>query len=476
MIIPTLLSGGSGSRLWPLSREIHPKQFLPLLDGKSLFIETLERLSGLPDLGAPLVVCNDQHRFLAAEKLRHAGIESAGILLEPVGRNTAPAVACAALKALQIDPQAQLLVMPADHLIPDVTALHNALLAAREHSAGGALVTFGAQPEWAETGYGYIHRGAALPGSGPACYAIDRFVEKPDAETAQAYLQSGAYLWNSGMFLFRAERYLEELSQHAPLMVEQCQLALEKARLDLDFIRLDPESFEACPADSIDYAVMERTARGVVTTLDAGWSDIGSWEALWRAQQRDAQGNVTHGDVVLEDARDCLVRADEGLVTLLGVEGLVVVETADAVLVADKSRSQDVKKLVERLKRDNRREAVFHPKIYRPWGAFETISVHSRFQVKRITVNPGAKLSMQMHHHRAEHWVVVTGAAKVTRDGESFLLTEDQSTYIPVGVKHRLENPGKIPLQVIEVQSGSYLQEDDIVRFEDIYGCRKNDL
>ena len=495
MIIPVILSGGSGSRLWPLSRELYPKQLLPLVSDRTMLQETVTRLEGLPGLGQPMVICNEQHRFMVAEQLRQVGADQATILLEPVGRNTAPAVALAALQAGAGGEDPLLLVLPADHVIRDAAAFRAAAQAGAALAEGGKLVTFGIVPDKAETGYGYIRAGEPLegrgleaggwgllqgsdtldPGSGTrdpkaAAYAVAAFVEKPDLATAERYVAAGDYYWNSGMFLFRASVYLEELGRFAPAMLAACRKALETAQQDLDFIRLDAAAFAACPADSIDYAVMEKTAAAAVIPLAAGWSDVGSWSALWEVAQADAAGNVLVGDVLAADSRNSYLHASSRMLATVGIADLVVVETADAVLVAGKDRVQDVKKIVEQLKRDGRGEALLHRKVNRPWGSYESIDSAERFQVKHIIVRPGATLSLQMHHHRAEHWVVVKGTARVTRGDEVLTLSENQSTYIPLGVTHRLENPGRIPLELIEVQSGSYLGEDDIVRFEDKYG------
>ncbi|TLF45912.1 mannose-1-phosphate guanylyltransferase/mannose-6-phosphate isomerase [Halomonas urmiana] len=466
MITPVIMAGGSGSRLWPLSRQLRPKQFLPLTGEGSMLQETLKRLAPL-EHRAPLLICNEEHRFLVAEQVRQQGISDARILLEPEGRNTAPAIALAALQAVEEDPEALLLVLAADHLIRDVAQFHEGVGHARQLAEQGQLVTFGVVPTHAETGYGYIQRGE---GQGDVGFRVKRFVEKPDQVTAEDYLATGDYYWNSGMFLFSAKRYLEELERFQPAMVEACRAALAGASEDLDFTRLDAEAFRACPADSVDYAVMERTEHASVVPLDAGWSDIGSWSALWEVSERDGQGNACHGDVMLHDSHNLLVHADHRLVATVGVEDLVVVETKDAVLVARKDRVQEVKQIVSRLKAEGRSEQESHREVYRPWGVYDSIDHGERYQVKCITVKPGAKLSVQMHHHRAEHWVVVSGTAKVTIGDQTKLISENESTYIPVGQVHALENPGKIPLELIEVQSGSYLGEDDIVRFNDRYG------
>ena len=467
MLTPIILSGGAGTRLWPLSRELYPKQLLALTGERTLIQQTALRLEGL-SAAAPVVVCNEAHRFLVAEQLRQIGIEPAAMVLEPVGRNTAPAIALAAQAALGAaradDPL--LLVLPADHVIRDVPAFQKAVRAALGPAGAGKLVTFGIVPSAPETGYGYIQRGARHG----AAYAIARFVEKPDADRAEQFVASGEYYWNSGMFLFRARRYLEELERFAPEMARVCAEAFASARSDLDFTRIERERFEACPADSIDYAVMEKTDDAVVVPLDAGWSDIGSWAALHAACEADAHGNVARGDVICEDSEGCYLYAESRLVSAVGLRNHVVVETKDAVLVAPKDRVQDVKKLVHRLKEAGRYEHSLHREVFRPWGSYDSIESGPRFQVKCLKVKPGGVLSLQLHHHRAEHWVVVSGTARITRGDEVFLLEENQSTYIPIGVRHRIENPGKIALHIIEIQSGSYLGEDDIVRLEDQYG------
>jgi len=467
MLIPVILSGGAGTRLWPLSRELYPKQLLALTSQRTMIQDTALRLKGL-DAAAPVIVCNDAHRFLVAEQLRLIGIEPRAIVLEPVGRNTAPAIALAALAALK-DSGAEdpiLLVLPADHVIRDVAAFQMAAVAALTAAEQGRLVTFGVVPRAPETGYGYIKRAEAL---GPV-YRIGQFVEKPNATRAAQFVESGEYYWNSGMFVFRARRYLEELERLAPAIAAACRKAFEGAKSDLDFTRIDPKAFASCPSDSIDYAVMEKTKDAVVVPLDAGWSDVGSWASLHAASDADASGNVAHGDVLVEDSTDCYLHSESRLVAAVGLKDHVVVETKDAVLVAPKDRVQDVKSLVGRLKELGRYEHSLHREVFRPWGSYDSLENGNRFQVKRLSVKPGAQLSLQMHHHRAEHWVVVSGTARITRGDETFILEENQSTYIPIGVKHRIENPGKITLQVIEVQSGSYLGEDDIVRFEDRYG------
>lgn len=467
MIIPVILSGGSGTRLWPLSRKNLPKQFLPLTGASSLFQQTVERARGLANVGAPIVVCSEAHRFLVAEQLLEMKAEGASILLEPAPRNTAPAIALAALQALAREPGAILLVLPADHLIGDAESFRQAVSQAVPVAGNGWLVTFGIRPDGPETGFGYIRRGQEIEGA----FAVEQFVEKPDAATAKRYVDDGAYDWNSGMFVFRASRYMEELERHAPAIAKAARASIGSATADLDFVRIDKAAFIASPEDSIDYAVMEKTDRAAVVPVSCGWSDIGSWAALWSAAEKDAEGNRLEGDVIAIDSRNCLVRSGERrLVATIGLENLVIVDTPDATLIAARDRSQDVKKLVDQLKAANRPEHVFHRKVYRPWGSYDSIDMGERFQVKRIVVKPGAALSLQKHHHRAEHWIVVSGTAEVTRDEEVFLLSENQSTYLPLGSVHRLRNVGKVPLELIEVQSGSYLGEDDIVRLEDVYG------
>ncbi|WP_425563524.1 mannose-1-phosphate guanylyltransferase/mannose-6-phosphate isomerase [Microbulbifer aestuariivivens] len=468
MILPVIMAGGSGSRLWPLSRQLYPKQFLTLCGEQTMLQETCSRLMAIEHL-PPLLVCGEEHRFTVAEQLRAIRQNHSGILLEPAGRNTAPALALAALRALAAgegDPL--LLVLPADHLIRDLDAFRQAIQAACQPADQGSLATFGIHPTAPETGYGYI-RCAPGRSNNSRVFKVEQFEEKPDQQTAQRYLKSGDYFWNSGIFLFRASRYIEELGNHRPEILSACERAMAAATIDVDFVRPDRSAFLQSPSDSIDYAVMEHSRDAVMTPLDCGWSDVGSWSALWDASTKDDSGNTTNGDILLHECRDCYVHSDHKLIAAIGLHDLVIVESDDAIMVAAKNRVQEVKKVVERLKADNRPEAMVHRKVYRPWGFYDAVDTGQRFQVKRIMVNPGAQLSLQMHHHRAEHWIVVSGTARVTCGDEQRLLSENQSTYIPLGVKHRLENPGAIPLELIEVQSGSYLGEDDIVRFEDHY-------
>ena len=463
-MIPVILSGGSGTRLWPLSREAFPKQFLALVGERSMLQDTWARVAPLAT-AAPVVVANEEHRFMVAEQLRESGCEGATILLEPAARNTAPAIAVAALEAMRDGADPLLLVLPSDHVITDAAAFRAAVTAAAGAAEQGALVTFGIIPTGPETGYGYVRAEA-----GEGVRRVLQFVEKPDAATAQGYVASGDYFWNSGMFLFRASAFLAELEAHQPVMLAACRDALAKARRDEDFVRLDKAAFSASPSDSIDYAVMEKTAAAAILPIHVGWNDVGSWSALWEVAEQDGDGNAHHGDVIAQDCRNTLAWGDGRLLALLGLEDVVVVDTADAVLVAHKDKVQEVKGIVGQLKQGGRSEPTWHRKVYRPWGHYDSIDMGERFQVKRISVKPGAQLSLQMHHHRAEHWIVVSGTGRVTRGDETIILSENQSTYIPLGVKHRLENPGVVPLELIEVQSGSYLGEDDIVRFEDVYG------
>jgi len=464
-LLPVILAGGSGTRLWPLSRKHYAKQYLALGGEHTMLQETVERLGDLDHL-PPLLICNEDTRFLAAEQMRQIARSDASILLEPAGRNTAPAIALGALEAVAGGDDPVLLVMPADHKIKDTAAFMKAVLTGSELAVDGKLVTFGISPTHPETGYGYIRSGA----NEGAAFKVDAFVEKPDAETAAEYLATGGYYWNGGVFMFRASRYLEELEKFRPDILKACQNAFAGKQADLDFLRFDKDVFLACPEDSIDYAVMEKTEASVVVPLDAGWSDIGSWAALWEASEKNADGNCEIGDVISLDGSGNYINAGSRLVTAVGLEDMVIVETKDTVFVAPKSKVHKIKALVENLKKSKRAEVDFHREVYRPWGKYDSVDMGKRYQVKRITVNPGAKLSVQKHFHRAEHWVVVRGTAKVTKGEETVLLSENQSTYIPLGEIHALENPGKVPLELIEVQSGSYLGEDDIVRFEDRYG------
>lgn len=469
-IHPVILCGGSGTRLWPMSRGGYPKQYLKLTGDHTLVQQTALRLRGIADAMPPIVVTNNDQRFIVAEQLRQIDVTSSAIVLEPASRNTAPAIAVAALFALRESPDSLLLVLPSDHVIAGETAFREAARAAAQTARDGYLVTFGIAPTEPHTGYGYIHAGAALV-DGARTFAVDSFVEKPDADTARRFIEKGGYFWNSGMFMLKASTYIEELRCYEPEIVLQAELALSGAPRDDDFLRLEPQAFAASPNVSIDHAVMEKTTRAaVVAVADLGWSDIGSWTALTDIAERDAQGNVLIGDVLTDAVSNSYLRAEHRLVAAIGLDNVVIVETADAVLVAHRDRAQDVKKIVERLNAMGRHESVTHRRVVRPWGSYEGIDSGERFQVKRIVVNPGAQLSLQMHHHRAEHWIVVKGTALVTNGDKEIILTENQSTYIPLGVTHRLLNPGKIPLELIEVQSGSYLGEDDIVRFEDTYG------
>ena len=474
-IVPVVLSGGSGTRLWPLSREKYPKQLLPLVDDQSMLQATVARMDGIPGLGDPLLVCNEEHRFVVAEQIRLLG-KRGKIILEPVGRNTAPALTVAALFASHGGGDPVLVVMPADHVILDTVAFQAAVVKAARLAETGLAVTFGITPDCPETGYGYIQKGAPLAGETEA-FRLARFVEKPKREVAETYVDSGEYLWNSGLFVMRASVWLAALESCRPDILAACRQALAEGSTDGDFVRVAREVFAACPADSIDYAVMERLTTGqpglpasAVIPLTAGWSDVGAWDALWKVLPKCDRGNASRGDVMLESCSDTLAISEGRLVACVGVSNLVVVETDDAVLVAHHDATQDVKKIVERLKAEQRSVAQWHRKVFRPWGWYDGVDAGARFQVKRICVKPGASLSLQMHHHRAEHWIVVSGTAQVTKGEEIFLVSENQSTYIPLGVTHRLANPGIVPLEMIEVQSGSYLGEDDIVRFEDTYG------
>ena len=468
---PVILSGGSGTRLWPLSRRAFPKQFLALVDDDSLLQSTAARmdsLGGSAELLPPVIVCNEAHRFLVAEQLRASGHAAGNIILEPVGRNTAPALTLAALDAEQEDPV--LIVMPADHVVKDAAAFAHAVSAGLAHANSGKVVTFGIVPDSPQTGFGYIRSGSAVD---KQCYKLDAFVEKPDRETAESYIARGDYFWNSGMFLLRARRWLELIERFRPDIAKAVRDAHAGGQRDLDFFRVDETAFSASPADSIDYAVMEPLSKEggecLVVPLDAGWSDIGAWDALWAVSDRDESGNACHGDVMAFESHNNVLHSQHRILAAIGVDDLVVVETSDAVLVAHKDHAQDVKRVTEHLDAQGRGESEFHRCVHRPWGTFEGMDQGERFQVTRQSVKPGARLSLQMHHHRAEHWIVVSGTARVTCDDKEFLLSENQSTYIPIGMRHRLENPGSIPLEIIEVQSGSYLGEDDIVRFDDVY-------
>ncbi|MUK26510.1 mannose-1-phosphate guanylyltransferase/mannose-6-phosphate isomerase [Aliivibrio fischeri] len=466
MLLPVIMAGGSGSRLWPLSRTLYPKQFLSLTSSSTMLQETVNRLDGI-EHEAPFFICNEEHRFIVAEQLRQKELIHSGIVLEPVGRNTAPAIALAALHAMNKSEDPLLLVLAADHVIQNQSAFIDAVKQAMPQAESGKLVTFGIVPTAPETGYGYIKKGDELITSG--AFEVSQFVEKPNLETAQSYLLSGDYLWNSGMFLFKASRYLEELNLHRPDIFTACQKAISGSRGDLDFIRLDEASFAACPDDSVDYAVMEKTQDAVVVPMDADWSDVGSFSALWEVNAKDDNGNATRGDVLTEQTTNSYIYSQNRLVSTVGVSNLVVVETKDAVLVADKNNVQDVKSIVNQLKGLKRSECQQHREVYRPWGSHDEIAEGERFQVKHLSVKPGERTATQLHYHRAEHWVVVSGTAKVTNGDKTYLLGENESTFIPIGTAHSIENPGKVALELIEVRSGSYLQEDDVVRLED-YG------
>ncbi|MCY1294871.1 Alginate biosynthesis protein AlgA [compost metagenome] len=467
-MIPVILSGGSGSRLWPLSRKQYPKQFLALTGEHTLFQQTLERLV-FDGMEAPVVVSNKEHRFIVQEQLEQLGLKTQAILLEPFGRNTAPAVAIAAMKLVAEGRDELLLVLPADHVLDDQRAFQRALALATNAAEKGEMVLFGVPAMRPETGYGYI-RAATGDGLPEGVQRVERFIEKPDEARAREFVEDGGYYWNSGMFLFRASRYLEELKKHDADIYDTCLLALERSQHEGDLVSIDPATFECCPDNSIDYAVMEKAGRACVVPLAAGWNDVGSWSSIWEVHDKDANGNVTKGDVLVHDSRNCLVHGNGKLVSVVGLDDVVVVETKDAMMIAHKDHVQDVKKVVNELDAQGRSETQNHCAVYRPWGCYDSVDMGGRFQVKHITVKPGARLSLQMHHHRAEHWIVVSGTAQVTCDEQTFLLTENQSTYIPIASVHRLANPGKIPLEIIEVQSGSYLGEDDIERLEDVYG------
>ena len=472
-IKPVILSGGAGTRLWPLSRQLYPKQLLPLVGEKTLLQDTILRLENFPNISDTVtVICNDAHRFLVAEQLREINVKADALLLEPVGRNTAPALTLAAIANRTSGDDDILLVMPADHVIQDTKTFQKILTEGSKLAAQDMLVTFGIVPTNAETGYGYIKQGAAIE---EGCFVIEQFVEKPDEATAQKYLDSGDFLWNSGMFMMKSSIWLEQIAQHAPAILSACEKAYAEGKEELDFYRIDDVAFTACPSDSIDYAVAEKMVsdskiKAAVVRLDAGWSDVGAWAELWNIGDKDNKGNVTQGDVVAINSEDSMLISQQRLIAAVGLKDIVVVETADAILVSHRDQVQDVKQVVEWIKAEDRDEHLSHRCVYRPWGHYDSIDMGERYQVKRITVNPGEILSLQMHHHRAEHWIVVSGTASVTRGDETFIVTENQSTYIPIGTKHRLENKGAIPLEMIEVQSGSYLGEDDIVRFEDVYG------
>ncbi|ELI7923218.1 mannose-1-phosphate guanylyltransferase/mannose-6-phosphate isomerase [Yersinia enterocolitica] len=469
MLLPVIMAGGTGSRLWPMSRELYPKQFLRLHGVNSMLQETVNRLEGI-SVREPVVICNEEHRFLVAEQLRQINKLSHNIILEPVGRNTAPAIALAALNAISQGDDPIMLVLAADHIINNCDAFHQAITDAIPFAKKDSLVTFGIVPTGPETGYGYIQRGESTINDISEAFKVKRFVEKPNLETAEQYINSGEYYWNSGMFMFRAKRYIQELDKFRPDILDACKAAMKDSDSDKDFITIDKDKFSACPDESIDYAVMEQTSNAVVVPLDAGWSDVGSWSALWDVSNKDKLGNAVTGDTFLHDTQNCYINTDEKLVAAVGVDNLVIVSTKDAVLVVDKSKVQDVKKIVEYLKQTKRSEYRRHRETYRPWGRCDIVVNEQRFNVNRITVKPGGTFSMQMHHHRAEHWIVLSGTAKVTIGDKTFLITENQSTFIPIGSLHMLENPGKIPLELIEVQSGSYLGDDDIIRVKDHYG------
>ena len=478
MILPVIMAGGSGTRLWPLSRGNYPKQFLSLYGEQTMLQQTISRLEGLNNQPS-MLICNEEHRFIAAEQIRQLGVKHSGIFLEPVGRNTAPAIALAAFKALENNKGEDdpiLLVLAADHVIENKDEFQKSVKQAYIHAQDDKLVTFGIVAKTPETGYGYVKRGETVKNQLGSAFRVSSFVEKPDLKTAQSYVHSGEFYWNSGMFMFKASRYLAVLKQFRPDIYEACEKSMQQQDVDNDFIRINKSAFLACPDESIDYAVMEPICQqvgstdAVVVPMDAGWNDIGGFSALWQVSEKDNNGNVFKGDIKATDTQNSLVMSDDKLVALVGVDDLVIVNTKDAILVAHKDKAQEVKSIVNELKKEVRSEATFHREVYRPWGKYDSLDNGERFQVKRITVKPGAKLSVQMHHHRAEHWVVVSGTAKITNGDNEILLTENQSTYIPIGVVHALENPGVIPLELIEVQSGSYLGEDDIVRFEDKYG------
>ncbi|PID78404.1 MAG: mannose-1-phosphate guanylyltransferase/mannose-6-phosphate isomerase [Deltaproteobacteria bacterium] len=467
MLIPVILAGGSGTRLWPLSRRLYPKQLIELISDKTMLQETVARLDDIDELGNPVIICNEDHRFMVAEQMLEMGIKNADIILEPVGKNTAPAVAVAALKTLNEYEDASVLILPADHYIGDVESFTKSITLGYEYSKQNLLITFGIVPESPETGYGYIQKGEKLH---EGIFKTKNFKEKPDLETAKKYLESQKYLWNSGMFIFNTKTILNEFEKSAPEILDYASKAFEKGQKDLDFLRLDKDNFKKCPENSIDYAIMEKTDKSAVIPISCKWNDLGSFEALWKVRKKDENNNVLIGDIYTSDVKNSYLYSSSRMVAAVGLEEHVVIETSDAVLVAPRKKVQEVKKIVQKLKKDKRNEPDIHKKVYRPWGNYETIDISDRFQVKRLTVKPGEKLSAQKHHHRAEHWVVVKGTAVVTRGEDEILLKEDESIYIPLGTMHRLFNPGKIPLEIVEVQSGSYLGEDDIVRFDDIYG------
>ena len=469
MLLPVIMAGGTGSRLWPMSRELYPKQFLRLYGQRAMLQETVLRLDDV-DAREPVVICNQEHRFLVAEQLRQINKLSHNIILEPVGRNTAPAIALATLSAIENGDDPILLVLAADHIINNKLAFHKAIKSAFKFALQGRLVTFGIVPTGPETGYGYIHRGQEETLDEQIAYQVSRFVEKPNKETAEYYIASGEYYWNSGMFMFRAKKYLEELEKFRPDILDACKAAIQGCEESDEFIKVDRDLFIACPDESVDYAVMEKTTDAVVVGLDADWSDVGSWSALWEVSPKDDKGNVLTGDTFLHNANNCYINTDEKLIAAIGVDDLVIINTKDAVLVVNKDQVQDVKKVVEYLKANHRSEYKRHREIYRPWGRCDVVVQTERFNVNRITVKPGAAFSMQMHHHRTEHWVILSGTGEVTIKDQKFLLTENQSTFIPIGAQHRLENPGKIPLELLEIQSGSYLGDDDIIRIKDQYG------
>ncbi|EFJ6777688.1 mannose-1-phosphate guanylyltransferase/mannose-6-phosphate isomerase [Escherichia coli] len=469
MLLPVIMAGGTGSRLWPMSRELYPKQFLRLYGQRSMLQETVLRLDDV-DAREPVVICNQEHRFLVAEQLRQINKLSHNIILEPVGRNTAPAIALATLSAIENGDDPILLVLAADHIINNKLAFHQAIKSAFKFALQGRLVTFSIVPTGPETGYGYIHRGQEETLDEQIAYQVSRFVEKPNKETAESYIASGEYYWNSGMFMFRAKKYLEELEKFRPDILDACKAAIQGCEESDEFIKVDRDLFIACPDESVDYAVMEKTTDAVVVGLDADWSDVGSWSALWEVSPKDDKGNVLTGDTFLHNANNCYINTDEKLIAAIGVDDLVIINTKDAVLVVNKDQVQDVKKVVEYLKANHRSEYKRHREIYRPWGRCDVVVQTERFNVNRITVKPGAAFSMQMHHHRTEHWVILSGTGEVTIKDQKFLLTENQSTFIPIGAQHRLENPGKIPLELLEIQSGSYLGDDDIIRIKDQYG------